>query len=86
MKGRNVKKRDLKLVGYVAIILGALFLAGGIFAFSYDEMYPIPFCLCMNQVHPYAKYSATLLATGIVLVILGLLSVGRAHFEVATQD
>jgi len=81
-----VKKRDLKLIGYVALIFGALFLALGIFTFSYSKTYPNPGFLCMYQVYPYAKYSAGLLGMGIVLVTLGSLSVGKAHYESGTQD
>jgi hypothetical protein len=82
----EVKKRDLKFIGYVGIILGALFLGAGIFTFSYSETYPSPFSFCMYQVYPYARYSGSLLATGFVFVLLGVLSLGRAHFEIATQD
>ena len=87
MGGQNVKKRNLRLIGCVGVIFGVLFWVGATLAFSYTSgMYPIPFCLCMYEVHPYAQYSGALLATGIVLTILGLLAIGRAHFEIGTQD
>jgi len=81
-----VKKRDFKLVGYLGIIVGLLFLAGGVFAFSITKLYPISFCFCIYEVHPYAQLAGTLWATGIVSIILGLLSLGRAHYDSTIQD
>ena len=81
-----MKKRDFKLVGYLGIILGLLFFAGAGFAYSIKKLYPMSFCFCMYEVHPYAQLAETMVATGIVLVILGLLSIGKAHFDTTIRD
>ena len=85
-EGQNVKKRNFKLVGYVGIILGLLFFAGAGFAFSIKTLHPISFCFCIYEEHPYSQLAETMVATGIVLIILGLLSIGRAHYDAAIQD
>jgi len=86
-KGQNVKKRDFKLVGYLGIVLGLLFFAGAGFAFSITRLYPtMTFCFCLHEEHPYAQLAETMVATGIVLIILGLLSVGIAHYDATIQD
>ncbi len=83
-----MKKKDFKLVGYLATILGLLLVAGGIFAFSITKVYPnsFSFCFCIYEEHPYAQLAETMVPTGIVLIILGLLSIGRAHYDKTIQD
>lgn len=76
-----MKKSDFQLIGYIGVVLGAILLAGGIFASSYYEVRGG--WLIYYAVYPYAQYSVTLLISGIVLLVIGLAFLWRAKQESA---
>ena len=73
-----MKKSDFQLIGYIGFVLGAIFLAGGAFASQY---YEVRGWLISYSVYPYAQYSVTLLIAGIVLFVIGIAFLWRAHGE-----
>jgi hypothetical protein len=73
-----LKKSDFQLIGYIGFVLGAILLAGGVFASSY---YEVRGWLISYAVYPYAQYSVTLLISGIALLVVGLAFLWRAKQE-----
>lgn len=73
-----MKKSDFQLIGYIGVVLGAIFLGGGIFASAYYEVrgWLIPYA-----VYPYAQYSVSLIVAGIILLVIGLAFLWRAKQE-----
>jgi uncharacterized membrane protein len=67
------------LIGYIGVVLGAIFLGGGIFASVYYEVRRG--LLFYYEVYPYAQYSGTLLVAGIILLVIGLAFLWRAKQE-----
>jgi len=74
-----MKKSDFQLIGYIGFVLGAILLAGGVFASSYYEERGWLHWV----VYPYTQYSVTLLISGIALLVVGLAFLWRAKQEEA---
>ena len=85
-KESNTKRSDFQLIGYIGTVLGALFLVGGVFAYSCSETHCnviIP-TFCTTE-YPYREYAAGLLVAGVVLLVVGLAFLWRAEQEKPTQ-
>jgi hypothetical protein len=78
-------KQRFRLFGYVGIILGVLFIGAGLFLLTISEEHPAP-CFCIYLTYPYAIYSEGLIGTGIVLILIGLLSFFEARQEKASAE
>jgi hypothetical protein len=56
---------DWKMISSIGLILGALSLIGGIFAYVYEEQ------TRLWVVHPFREYTAPLVIFGVVLLVVG---------------
>lgn len=74
-----MKKTDYQLIGYIGVVLGAIFLVGGLFASIYYETRQG--LIWAYKLYPYAQYSGSLLVVGIVLLVIGLAFLWRAKQE-----
>jgi len=74
----KMKKSDWMLIGYIGTILGVLFLFGALFCFSYSEIRSF---IITVEVYPYREYAGTLLASGIILLVIGVGCLWRAEQE-----
>jgi hypothetical protein len=79
---RNMERNDFQVIAVIGIVLGVLFLAGGIFAATYHTEILIPNMLFMGpvEVFPYGAYSGSLLAGGAISLFVGI-----AYVLLATQ-
>ena len=66
-----MKRSDFQLIVVIGIILGVLFLVGGIYASRYFTRSGSP-PAAGTYVFPYAAYSGILLGAGAVLLFLGI--------------
>ena len=72
-----MNKTDWKAVGYIGLILGILFIIGGFITYYYSQN--IEYMLGYFYVlYPYREYSFSLVITGIVPLVVGLVSLWRA--------
>jgi hypothetical protein len=76
-----LKKTDFQLIGYIGTVLGAIFLAGGIFAQTYYEIHRSSIIEFYWKVYPYQKHAGNLLIIGVVLLVIGLAFLWRAKQE-----
>jgi formate hydrogenlyase subunit 3/multisubunit Na+/H+ antiporter MnhD subunit len=72
-----MRVEDWKLIGWIATILGIIFLVGAAITYAYSET--ILFGLVVT--YPYRGNSAGLLINGIVLLVVGIGCLWRAEGE-----
>jgi protein-S-isoprenylcysteine O-methyltransferase Ste14 len=63
-----MKKSDYRLIAYVGVILGAIFLFAGVYASLYNEM-----AFELGSIFPYVRYTPGSLMCGIVSLIISAL-------------
>ncbi len=65
-------KRNLLILGFAALVVGAVFLVGGLIAaiYSYVSSTPDP-PFFYGTIYPYARFSAMLLGIGFLSLAIG---------------
>lgn len=75
-----MKYADWRYIASICTALGVILLIGGVIAYAYSETlyllgYPI------GTTYPYRDYAIPLIIFGIVLLVIGVASFGRAKEE-----
>ena len=75
-----MKYADWRYLASICTVLGVILLIGGVIAYAYGETvyllgYPI------GTTYPYRDYAIPLIIFGVVLLVIGIASFGRAEEE-----
>jgi O-antigen/teichoic acid export membrane protein len=73
-----MKQANWKLLGFVALALGVLFLTVGFVTFSFEAEHWHGGTMVWND-YPYQRYSVGLLVVGAVLLVLGIVFLARGY-------
>jgi len=71
-----MKKADYQLIAYIGIVLGVLFLLGGLWAYYYRGWLGGP-----EFVYPIKEYGVPLFVGGVALLVIGIAFLWRAREE-----
>lgn len=75
-----MKYADWRYLASICAFLGALLLIGGIIAYAYNEPIYL-FGQIYGYIHRYRDYAVPLIIFGVVLLVVGAASYGRAEEE-----
>jgi len=78
-----MKKSDFQMIGGIGTVLGAIFIASGLFATFYYEVRSNWFYAF--KVYPYGQYGFSLLVVGVILLVVGLAFLWRAEIKVTQK-
>ena len=75
-----MRKPDVQMIGWVGTVLGAIFIASGLFAYEVHSSLFYYF-----KVYPYGQYGFSLLVVGVILLVVGLAFLWRAEIKVTQK-
>lgn len=76
-----MRSRDLETLGYIGIVIGAILIVGGLFAYAYEER-----VWYYMVAYPYRQTGILLFLLGGILLALGIIILIRSHNDVKSEN